>query len=362
MRKPNERIAVIAFCLILIVIWSSGPLLGVDAYVSKVKQGKLQASRAALSDNKAKQTPQSEEALRERIQAEAAKLNKPPVNARIDRVWKAIPGYNGLEVDVEKTIKLALAHKTGAEDPLPFVYNERAPKVNLTDLETQPIYKGNPDKPMASLMINVAWGEEYLPAMLETLLNENVHATFFFDGSWLSKHVELAKQIGSAGHELSNHAYSHPNMSELSRSQAVEQIAKTQALLKDKLGVTNTLFAPPSGDFNQQTVWIAKEQGLTTVLWTVDTVDWKKPEPSVILRRINSRLEPGSLILMHPTASTRDALPGIIRMIKQKGLALGTVSELLSTKRVSPIEWMGNTPLPGISNTSDPINVYGGTP
>lgn len=351
MRKPNERAAFIALLLIIAVIWLSGPWLGVDAYVAKVKQGKLEASRTALSDGK----PMTEEALKERIRLEAAKRNIPAVNARIDRVWKAIPGYNGLEVDEEKTLKLALSHGTGPNDPLPFVYNEKVPDVNLADLETQPIYKGNPDKPMVSLMINVAWGEEYLPAILETLLKENVHATFFFDGSWLSKHVELAKEVGSSGHELSNHAYSHPDMSKLSRAQAIDQIAKTQALLKE-LGVRNTLFAPPSGDFNEQTVRIAKEQGLTTILWTLDTVDWQKPAPSVILRRIASRVEPGSLILMHPTAPTRDALPEMIRSIKQKGLALGTVSELLSTDRMPGIGWKGNLPLPDADASPGPTH------
>nr|WP_313780651.1 polysaccharide deacetylase family protein [Paenibacillus larvae] len=40
---------------------------------------------------------------------------------------------------------------------------------------------------MAALMINVAWGNEFLPGMLETLRKENVKATFFLDGSWLKK-------------------------------------------------------------------------------------------------------------------------------------------------------------------------------
>ncbi|WP_438432496.1 polysaccharide deacetylase family protein [Gorillibacterium sp. sgz500922] len=345
MRRPNERTAVILGLLIVFILWSSGPWLGIDAYVAKVKQERMGEAKTALGGEKPEKRGMTEDELRERIRQEAASRYVAPVDARIDRVWKAIPGYNGLEVDEARTLKLALAHKTGPEDPLPFVYNEREPKIQLSDLPAEPVYKGNPNKPMAALMINVAWGEEYLPDMLNTLLNENVHATFFFDGSWLSKHVELAKQIGSYGHELSNHAYSHPDMSKLSRSLAESQIVKTQALLQEKLGVRNTLFAPPSGDFDAETVQIAHEQGLTTVLWTLDTVDWKNPPPSAILRRIAPRLEPGSLILMHPTASTRDALPELIRAIKQKGLALGTVSELLSSKRLPSLEWKGNLPL-----------------
>jgi probable sporulation protein (polysaccharide deacetylase family) len=270
--------------------------------------------------------------LEERIRAEAKRRYIAPVDAKVDSVWKAIPAYNGLEVDIDASLKLAARHPDA--NPLPVVTREIPAKVQLGDLGPYPVYKGNPNKPMAALMINVAWGEEYLPAMLETLRKEKVHATFFFDGSWLSKHLDTARQIGAQGHELSNHAYSHKNMSQLSRPRATEEIAKTEKLLKDELGVTNRLFAPPSGDFDGETVRIASGMNLTTVLWTLDTLDWRNPGAEFIVRKIGSRVEPGSLILMHPTASSSAALERMIRSIKGKGLALGTVSELLSPQRV----------------------------
>lgn len=270
------------------------------------------------------------------IQQEAQALYRAPIDAKMDRVWKAIPGYNGREVDVEKTLQLAL--QTPETQPIPYVYRELPPKVKLSDLGAQPVYKGNPAKPMASLMINVAWGDEYLPKMLDILKKENVHATFFLDGSWLSKHPDTAKSIMAMGHEMSNHAYSHKNMSELNRQMAIEEISKTQKLLEQHLGVTNTLFAPPSGDFDQETVTIARELKLQTVLWTIDTVDWRNPAPDQIVSKIKRTIEPGALILMHPTKSSSESLERTIQVIKQKGLALGTVSELLSADRVPETE------------------------
>jgi peptidoglycan/xylan/chitin deacetylase (PgdA/CDA1 family) len=77
---------------------------------------------------------------------------------------------------------------------------------------------------------------------------------------------------------------------------------------------------------------------LRTILWTLDTVDWMKPTPDSIVRKISARVEPGSLILMHPTASSSGALEGMIREIRRKGLALGTVSELISPNRVPKVE------------------------
>ncbi|KTD87600.1 polysaccharide deacetylase family protein [Paenibacillus etheri] len=271
--------------------------------------------------------------LRLRIETAAAKLNAPPVDAVVDRVWKAIPGYNGLEVDVESTYRNALL---APKEPIKFVFRQIEPKVSLNELGAEPIYRGNPAKPMASLMINVAWGNQYIVPMLDVLDEENVKVTFFLDGSWLSKNPELATEMLKRGHEMENHAYTHPNMSSLSRARATVEIEKTQKLLKESLGVTNKWFAPPSGDFDQETVEIASSLGLKTVLWTVDTVDWRNPSPESIVAKITSKAEPGTLVLMHPTASSSKALKAMIRGIKAKGLQLGTVSQTLSAERLIP--------------------------
>lgn len=281
----------------------------------------------------------SEEEKRElynRIVAEAESRYIAPVDARIDRVWRAIPGYNGLAVDIERTYEEAL--KSARAEPIPFRYKEIEPKIGLEDLGAQPIYRGNPNKRMISFMVNVAWGNEYLGPILETFARENVKATFFLDGSWLNKNAELAKQIVDAGHEISNHAYSHPDMKNLSRSEQYSQIMRTEQLLKQKIGVIgNRWFAPPSGSYNGATLQIAKEQGLQTVLWTIDTVDWMKPPADSIVRKIDAKLEPGALILMHPTASSSQALPGMIASAKAKGYFIGTVSETLSSERTSAV-------------------------
>lgn len=301
-----------------------------SAYVWALKQGD------AASVMGRTEVQQENAALRERIEEEAAKRRIAPIDARLDRVWKAIPGYNGLEVDVERTYRQMLS--APREAPIRFVYREVPPKVQLADLGVHPIYRGNPEKPMVALMINVAWGNEYLEPMLKILDKEKVKATFFLDGSWLKKNGDAARNIQSHGHEMSNHAYSHPDMSKLDRQAAYMQIAKTEKLLQSTLNVTNSWFAPPSGDYNGMTVKVAAEQGLRTVLWTLDTVDWRHPPAGSIINKIKSRVSAGTLILMHPTDSSSSALEGMIAAIKAKGLALGTVSETLSSDRVPSVE------------------------
>ncbi|OUM88386.1 MAG: hypothetical protein BAA01_08435 [Bacillus thermozeamaize] len=268
------------------------------------------------------------------IQSLAERVDQPAENARIDPVWKAIPGYNGLVVDREVTYQLA---KSRSSQPIQLIYQELPPQIDLKQLPPAPIYRGNPQKPMVGLMINVAWGEEHLPAMLEILREEQVKATFFLDGSWAKKNPEWVKAIDQQGHEIGNHAYSHPAMSKLNESEMERQISQTNQVIEQVIGNKPRYFAPPSGDFNQQVVEVAHRQGMLTILWTLDTVDWKKPAPELILKRIVPEVSNGNLILMHPTSPTVQALKPMIRQIRSKKLLLGTVSDVLSPARVDVV-------------------------
>lgn len=319
----NKFIAIGIGFIVVFAIWQWG---GIRAFVeeSSMKQSGSFAFRLFADA--------SGDELMTVIREEAAKRREEPIDAVIDRVWKAIPGYNGIEVDIEKTYQKAKALPQGAD--IPYQYREIKPRVNLEDLAAEPIYRGNPNKPMVAFMINVAWGNEYIVPMLNTLDEAKVKATFFLDGSWLKKNVELAKEIQQRGHQLENHAYSHPNMSQLDDYRARMEISKTKDLLESELGVDNRWFAPPSGDFNDRTVKQAADYGLKTVLWTLDTVDWKKPLPSSIVQKIADKVAPGTLILMHPTDSSSRALKEMIAVIRAKGLVLGTVEETLSSDRV----------------------------
>ncbi|MNW30547.1 Peptidoglycan-N-acetylglucosamine deacetylase [compost metagenome] len=322
----RNKFAVVSICILIAIVL--GQFTGIREFVQG--RGAEEFGEDAFgwfADSK------GEEKLLSTIQEEAAKLRIEPIDAVIDRVWKAIPGYNGLEVDVESTYQKARLKPEGSA--IEYVYREIKPKVNLDDLGPHPIYRGNPNKPMVAFMINVAWGNEYIVPMLDILDETKVKATFFLDGSWLKKNAEMALEIQKRGHQIENHAYSHPNMSQLESTRARLEISKTKDLLKEKLGVENRWFAPPSGDFNDKTVILAAEQGLKTVLWTLDTVDWMKPPAASIVSKIAKKVEPGSLILMHPTASSRDALKGMITAIRNKGLILGTVDETLSPNRVN---------------------------
>ncbi|WP_372631706.1 polysaccharide deacetylase family protein [Cohnella sp.] len=322
---PAVLLATMAICLA--AVWLAGTYGPIRPFVQTVKLQTV--SMAALTDDK------REDKLLSWIESEAPKRSQQPINAVIDRVWKAIPGYDGRIVDVRATYLKAklIGSAPNSGDGFPWVYRTVRPSVSLQDLPVNPIYRGNAAKPAVGLMINVAWGDEYLPGILRILKEEGVKATFFFDGTWLSKNADTAKTIIAQGHEASNHAYTHPDMSKLGAERQRQEIGKTEQLLK-QLGVKNVWFAPPSGYYNEQTIRVSAEYGLRTVLWTLDTIDWQKPDPESVVAKVSRKVGPGSLILMHPTSTTAGALKGMIRSIKAKGYVPGTVSQTLSPERL----------------------------
>lgn len=266
------------------------------------------------------------------IQSYAKIHNKKPIDATVDKVWKAIPGYNGLSIDIEASY-LKMVMSGGFKEDL-LLYKEVAPKVHLKDLPPSPIYKGNAEKPMVALLINVAWGNEFIPKIVETLETNDVKATFFFDGSWVKKNGDLAISILDKGHEIGNHAYSHPDLKQKTRATALEELTMTNEIIYSTMGIDPIWFAPPSGSFKQETIDIAHELGMLTILWTVDTIDWRNPPTAEMVRRVTAEVSSGSMILMHPTKPTAEGLQQIIVNIKEKGLQLGTVSEIMSEKRI----------------------------
>ncbi|SDD44588.1 polysaccharide deacetylase family protein [Sporomusa acidovorans] len=192
-----------------------------------------------------------------------------------------------------------------------------------------PVFQGNAAKPQIALACNVFWGEEYLPDMLKTLAENNIHITFFIGGSWGKKYPEILKDLASRGHELGNHSYSHPHPNNLSKEKNKEQIIKTEELVADVTGIKTNLYAPPYGEYNNTVLLAAQELEYTTIMWSIDTIDWKRPPPDVIKERVLKKLHNGAIILMHPTAPTAQALPGLITEIQKRGYTITTVSDIL---------------------------------
>jgi probable sporulation protein (polysaccharide deacetylase family) len=193
----------------------------------------------------------------------------------------------------------------------------------------QPFYQGKTTEPQVALACNVFWGEEYLPEMLDTMDKYNIKATFFIGGSWAKRNPDMLKLIVQRGHELGNHTYSHPHPSALNKDQNKDQIKRAEELVFDLTGIRTALYAPPYGEFNDTVLIAASELGYRTIMWSIDTIDWKRPPEDVIINRVMKKIHNGAIILIHPTEPTAKALPELISRLQESGYTLTTVSSIL---------------------------------
>ncbi|HZW67244.1 MAG TPA: polysaccharide deacetylase family protein [Pseudogracilibacillus sp.] len=272
-----------------------------------------------------------EDQLMEIIREKASIYEEKPENAYIDRVFKKTPGRNGKRVLISESYKKMKGE--GNFDETLLVYEEVPPKVTLMDLPPAPIYRGHPDKKMVSLLINVSWGTEYIPSILKTLKEKHIKATFFIEGKWAKENKEYVRMIHEQGHLIGSHAYDHPDMARLNDAEINDQIKDTNEIIEAIVQFRPSWFAPPSGSFNNRTVELAHKAKMQTILWTVDTIDWKNPSVSVMINRVMKNIHPGAMILMHPTEPVAQGLEQLVTAIKREGYDIDTVAQLLDEAR-----------------------------
>jgi len=184
---------------------------------------------------------------------------------------------------------------------------------------------------MVALTVNVDWGEEEIPALLEVLDKHQAKATFFLTGTWARKNAELVAEIARRGHEIANHGTSHVHPRRLSNQELMAHILDNhEELQKLSGGRVARLYAPPYGEWDRRIVEQAAKLGFRTVLWTIDTRDWQDPPAATIVNRVIPKAVAGTIILMHPKPNTVAALPSILTGLEVKGLRAVTLSEMLA--------------------------------
>ena len=186
---------------------------------------------------------------------------------------------------------------------------------------------------VVALTFDHSWGNTFTPPILETLRAKNVKATFFLMGPWTKKYPDVAKQICTDGHEIGSHGHKHDNYGEKSSEWVKNDIMTASREIEETVGVRPSLLRPPNGSYSKESLRVTEELGCRTIIWNIDSLDWKNPGREVIIDRVMKRLKAGGIILLHASDTPRqtaDALPELIDRIRAEGYEIVTVGELLS--------------------------------
>jgi polysaccharide deacetylase family sporulation protein PdaB len=195
-----------------------------------------------------------------------------------------------------------------------------------------PIYCVETEEPKVSVSFDAAWGADDTDELLR-ILNENaVKATFFLCGYWVEKYPEEVKKIAEAGHDLGNHSATHPHMSQLTAEQITEELQKCHQNVKELTGIEMDLFRPPFGEYDNEVIETATQNGYYTIQWDVDSLDWKEQGIQAEIDQVlnHKHLGNGSIILFHNDAKyTPQVLDTILKGLKEKGYEIVPVSQLI---------------------------------
>ncbi|MCL5972311.1 MAG: polysaccharide deacetylase family protein [Firmicutes bacterium] len=194
-----------------------------------------------------------------------------------------------------------------------------------------PVYRVKTTTRAMALTINVVWGTEFVPQMLQDLVSAHVTATFMVGGAWAAAHPQLILEMVRDHMEIGNHGWNHPHPNQLSYDGNLSQIIRTNETVKRIASITPLVFAPPYGEFNHTVLAASAALHMPLIMWTIDTIDWRpSSSPSYMVNKVLARAQPGAIVLMHPTSRTAVALPEIISGLTSRGYRLTTVSNLLT--------------------------------
>lgn len=166
----------------------------------------------------------------------------------------------------------------------------------------------------------------YTPRVLKTLKENNAVATFFVVGNRVPTYSDTVKKAHDMGCEIGNHTYEHKSLPNLSETEVKRQISKTNKEVKKAIGEKPVIMRPTGGATNTN---IKKWVGMPSIIWSVDTLDWKTRNADSTRRAVLNRVKDGDIVLMHDLYSaTATASETIIPELVKRGYQLVTVSEL----------------------------------
>ncbi|PWC33115.1 polysaccharide deacetylase family protein [Azospirillum sp. TSO35-2] len=182
--------------------------------------------------------------------------------------------------------------------------------------------------------------------VLDILNREGVRATYFPVGRIAENQGDLIRDFITSGHEIGNHSLTHSDLRKMDAAGARFEIAETNRILRG-FGANPVLFRPPYGRYSDELLTIAREEHMGSVLWSVDTRDWKVRNADKIVSQINLAGTPGNVFLMHSTyATTAQALPRVIAELRAKGCEFVTLSEWLERARTLALPKIVNADMP----------------
>ncbi|WP_241562008.1 polysaccharide deacetylase family protein [Streptomyces hoynatensis] len=172
-------------------------------------------------------------------------------------------------------------------------------------------------------------GAEKDPELLRMLRELDVPFTGFLSDEVARADYGYFRKAHREGAGMQNHTVNHRELTALSYAEQRAEICRQQDNLEREIGERPTLFRPPYGAYNRDTLRAAASCGIEVVpLWAEeafpDRIDWGRGD---------RRLHPGDIILTHFRgeaewqASMPDMVRRLLRTVTEQGFAVARLED-----------------------------------
>jgi peptidoglycan/xylan/chitin deacetylase (PgdA/CDA1 family) len=189
----------------------------------------------------------------------------------------------------------------------------------------------NVDSPYIAITFDDGPSAQLTPRLLDILKERGIKATFFVVGKNVAEYPEIVRRMANEGHEIANHSWSHPTLTQLGSEGIRKQIENTNDAILKVTGKRPVLMRPPYGATTSMlNKRFTEEFGLKVILWSVDPLDWRYRNSNRVLNAIVQNTRPGAIIIAHDIhATTVAAMPATLDLLVSKGYKFVTVSDLI---------------------------------
>ncbi len=221
--------------------------------------------------------------------------------------------------------------ETPKEEALPAVWGAgRADwKLSPSDRKVEHV---RVEKPYVAITFDDGPHPTLTPQVLDIFKKHGARATFFVLGRSATDNRSILARAAAEGHEIGVHSWSHINMCHSGDALIQSEFDRSIRVIEQATGYRPWLMRPPYGSTNPRLVnMMYTRYGMPSIIWDVDTSDWRRPGVQKVIRSAVDGAKPGSIILLHDIhPTTLAAVEEIVTGLQERGFQLVTVSQLLA--------------------------------
>ncbi|NQU38285.1 MAG: polysaccharide deacetylase family protein [Actinobacteria bacterium] len=168
--------------------------------------------------------------------------------------------------------------------------------------------------------------------ILDILQKNRVTATFFSIGKMIRTREAIMDRIIADGHAIGGHTWDHVDLTKQSDREVEFQLNRTA---REIGSVQGPCMRPPFGAIDARVRAISVANGMTPIVWNVDTNDYQPQTSAADIAATLAAARPGDVVLLHDGGGDRSKTAAALAKELPKLVAKGYTFDSIPVCRVA---------------------------